>query len=62
MGHVSNWIRGRPHSDDKSLAEDIAVKWFGPVPGSEGERIIGVLQEQLAAAGVTVIQSATAYD
>lgn len=62
VGQVSIWISGRPLSDDKALEEDVAVKLIGPVLGAEGERVVGVLQEQLGAAGVTVIQTAAADD
>jgi hypothetical protein len=62
VGQVSIWISGQPLSDDKSLKEDVATKLIGPVTGAEGERIVGVLREQLGAAGVTVIQSAAADD
>ena len=61
-GQVSIWVSGRPLSDDKELEEDVAVKLVGPVPGAEGERVVGVLREQLGAAGVTVIESAAADD
>lgn len=61
-GQVSIWISGRPLSDDKTLEEDVAVKLIGPVSGAAGERIVGVLQEQLGAAGVAVIQTAAADD
>ena len=62
VGQVSIWISGRPLSDSKTLEEDVAVKLIGPVPGAQGERIVGVLQEQLGTAGVTVIQTAAADD
>jgi hypothetical protein len=61
-GQVSIWVSGRPLSDDKSLEDDVAVKLLGPVPGAEGERVVGVLQNQLSAAGITVIQTAAADD
>jgi hypothetical protein len=61
-GQVSVWVSGRPLSDDKTLEEDVAVKLVGPVPGAEGERVAAVLQEQLEAAGVTVIRTAAADD
>jgi hypothetical protein len=61
-GQVSVWISGRPLSDDKSLAEDVAVRLVGPVSGAEGERVAAILEEQLTAAGVTVIRSAAADD
>jgi hypothetical protein len=61
-GQLSIWISGRPLSDNKTLEEDVAVKLIGPVPGAEGERVIAVLREQLAAAGITVIQTAAADD
>jgi hypothetical protein len=61
-GQVSIWISGRPLSDDKVIDEDVAAKLVGPVSGAEGERVIGILREQLGAAGVTVIESATADD
>jgi hypothetical protein len=40
----------------------VAVKLVGPVPGDEGERVVAVLRGQLGAAGVTVIESASADD
>lgn len=61
-GQVSIWISGRPLSDDKAIEEDVAIMLIGPVSGAEGERVLGVLREQLGAAGVTVIESATADD
>lgn|GEM_PF-5398998 len=61
-GQVSVWVSGQPLSDDKALDEDVAVKLVGPVPGEVGERVVGVLREQLAVAGVTVIRSVTADD
>jgi len=61
-GQVSVWVSGRPLSDDKTIEDDVAVKLIGPVPGAEGERVVGVLKSQLEAAGVTVIQTATADD
>jgi hypothetical protein len=61
-GLVSVWVSGRPLSDDKTIEDDVAVKLIGPVPGAEGERVVGVLKSQLEAAGVTVIQTATADD
>lgn len=62
VGQVSIWISGRRLSDNKTLNEDVAVRLVGPVPGAEGERIVGVLQEQLQVAGITVIQTAAADD
>lgn len=62
VGQISIWISGRPLSDDKTLEEDVAVKLVGPVSGAEGERVVGVLREQLEAAGVTVIETAAADD
>lgn len=59
---VSVWVSGRPLSDDKTLDEDVAVKLVGPVTAEEGERVASVLREQLGAAGVTVVQSASADD
>jgi hypothetical protein len=59
---VSVWLSGRPLSDDKMLEADVAVRLVGPVPGAEGERVVAVLQEQLGAAGVTVIRTAAADD
>jgi hypothetical protein len=61
-GQVSVWLSGRPLADNKMLEDDVAVRLIGPVPGAEGERVVAVLQEQLGAAGVTVIRSSAADD
>jgi hypothetical protein len=61
-GQVSVWLSGRPLDNDKALEDDVAVRLVGPAPGAEGERVMAVLEEQLGAAGVTVIRSAAADD
>ncbi len=62
-GQVSIWMSGRPlDDDDDSELEDVAVKLVGPVPQIEGNRIVRVLQEQLGAAGVTVLRSGASDD
>lgn len=61
-GQVSIWMSGRPLDDDKDLEDDVAVKLVGPVTQIEGNRIVRVLQEQLGAAGVTVLRSGASDD
>jgi hypothetical protein len=59
---VSIWISGRPLSDDRELADDVAEKLMGPVPLAESERLVGVLRDQLQAAGITVFVDWAADD
>ena len=59
---VTIWISGRPLSPDKELAEDVAQPLIGPIPAEEGRRIVTVLQAELEAAGVEVIEESAADD
>jgi hypothetical protein len=59
---VSVWVSGRPLSDDKELAEDVAERLVGPVSLAEGNSVVELLRRQLEAAGVTVVVDAAADD
>jgi hypothetical protein len=53
---ASVWVSGRPLSPDKELADDVARLLAGPMPSAEARRLVGVLRQELQAAGVEVIE------
>jgi hypothetical protein len=59
---VTVWISGRPLSPDRELAEDVARPLLGPVPSTEARKLIEVLRTELEAAGIEVIEEASADD